>query len=234
MSNSWPTNPEVESVQRILHRIQGELNVVVECLRDLAACVEWEDDTRPLLDRDRLLPMWDRVERILARYADGVNGIPPGLSPRQQGQNGNGGLPVDQLAVLLDGVQRRLRQVRGLDVASERTEVECTAWTRELGLDVMTAVSQMFDPTAGCLHPDQVAQFRQGRAKRVLLHALELAVLHGVTTDAILRALGAEGQAAACPECKGTGSRRIVPRWLGAPVGHIQCEACSGTGALRC
>jgi hypothetical protein len=234
MAGEWPKDPNVESIQRILARRECELRSTVECLRGLATHIEWENDTKPTLDTDGLLETWGRVERVLDRYeGEVVNEIPPGVTPRMNGQQVPvaAGATEDRLAIIFDRVRRDLRESRGLDVTAEMTDVERDAWTRELGFEVMVTVAQMFDPATGiCFHPDALAKFRRRRALLALVHALELAALHGVSGEALLRELEPKSATAPCSDCDG-GIRVTKGRYLGERETHMTCPTCGGTGA---
>lgn len=234
--SEWPQDPNVEGLKLTLERTRGRLDEALRALHLLASHIEWEDDTKPHLDTEGLLVTWAVVEGLMAGYeGDAVREISPGRTPRMNGQSGpTAAAQCDGLAVAFDRVRQSLRENRGLEVGAPMTDLERNSWTRELAIEAMVAVAQMFDPATGvCFHPDAVARLRRRRALLALVHALELAALHGVSEDALLRELEPKDRTTPCPDCAGMGYCLEKSRYLGELHSRVRCPTCGGAGIER-
>ena len=149
----------------------SRLTDALDCLRALASHVEWEDGTRPMIDRDGFAATWDRVEQLLEHSPDAVEEID--LQP----------ITVSRL---FSALQNQLRTTNGLDLDRPLTDIERESWTRELAVGALAAVGQLFDPMATmCLQTGDLGRWRRRRAMDALIRAIQLALLHGVTEDLI-------------------------------------------------
>ena len=197
--------------------LREELRRTVQTLRDLAAHVLWEGGIKPMLDTEGVLATWDRVETMLQRFDESGNPIGEFLPPER-----------DRLSRLLTHTRDKLRTAHGLDITGPITDLDRACWTRELAVDVLASVGQLFDRVGDvCLAREEVALWRRRKAIDGLLRALQLAELYGVTEEMLLRELGAEEQAA-CETCGGSRELVTKTRWLGGGEWAAPCPMCSG------
>jgi hypothetical protein len=173
-------------------------------------------------------------------------------TPRAVGQVARA--QVDTLADVFGRVRSSLRESRGLDLDRPLTELEREGWRREFSLAMLIHAGQLFDPAAGlCLATGELSRWRRRRSLELLMNAVELCMLHGVTAEMVLRDVGAfEKRSAspvgwdpasepggvsvssltrACPDCQ-DGQVKAPGRFLGEFPTTIPCQTCSGTGTI--
>jgi hypothetical protein len=161
-------------------------------------------------------------------------------TPRAVGQAARA--QVDTLADVFGRVRSSLRESRGLDLDRPLTELEREGWRREFSLAMLIHAGQLFDPAAGlCLATGELSRWRRRRSLELLMNAVELCMLHGVTTEMVLRDVGAfekrqETPPApplprACPDCH-DGLVKAPGRFLGEFPTKIPCQTCGGTGTI--
>jgi hypothetical protein len=198
--------------------LREELCRTLGVLRDLQSHIEWEDDIKPVLDTEGLMATCSRAESLLARFDD--NGSPIGefLPPER-----------DRLSRLLTHTRDKLRTAHGLDITGPITDLDRACWTRELAVDVLASVGQLFDRVGDvCLAREEVALWRRRKAMEALFRALQLAQLYGIDEEALLRDIGAEGEMAACSGCGGTGRVMRQSRYIGGADEWVACPGCAG------